>query len=163
LDLGWKGDLVLSTIVPDPPKQLDVRPARVAKRGVPSHGIWQGSLDHRQHLVMSPLPQELGVRQVLHGHDRRHLFQHGCLRVPDRSHLDNGGPNPATDNKGDPGDNGNSEILHGVERGRSATGASHPGQPHRHSACRLAPVRWTVMVRPHRHNFGMVKLSEPVI
>ena len=34
-----------------------------------------------------------------------------------------------------------------VERQRSATGASHPGQPHRHSACRLAPVRWTAMVR----------------
>jgi hypothetical protein len=33
------------------------------------------------------------------------------------------------------------------QRGRSATGASHPGPPHRHSACRLAPVRWTAMVR----------------
>ena len=27
---------------------------------------------------------------------------------------------------------------------RSATGASHRRRPHRHSACRLAPVRWTV-------------------
>ncbi len=33
-----------------------------------------------------------------------------------------------------------------AERQRSATGASHPGRPHRHSACRLAPVRCTAMV-----------------
>jgi hypothetical protein len=31
---------------------------------------------------------------------------------------------------------------------RSATGASRPGRRHRHSACRRATVRWTVMVRP---------------
>jgi hypothetical protein len=34
-----------------------------------------------------------------------------------------------------------------VERQRSATGASNPRRPHRHSACRLAPVRWTALVR----------------
>ncbi len=31
---------------------------------------------------------------------------------------------------------------------RSATGASRPGRRHRHSACRLAPVRWTVWFAP---------------
>jgi hypothetical protein len=31
-----------------------------------------------------------------------------------------------------------------AQRGRSATGASHRRRPQRHSACRLAPVRWTV-------------------
>ncbi len=32
---------------------------------------------------------------------------------------------------------------------RSATGASHRARPHRHSACRLATVRWTPMVSTH--------------